>query len=607
MKILSIALLFGLGLLPCMNAQEPEKSPQADSAKVYKALKKIADKKTFSKWLFSLIITIPENAKQSQKKRIKRPPLGNYTKYEGKIIRKIDILTLDPFGYNIRDTSIKPEGFLKLAGNKLHVKTFPVAIKNLLLFRNNQPFDSLLVRESERLIRQQKYVHNVIIVPRLQTDSVDIYIRVLDIWSLIPRGSISSSALSLGFTDHNFVGTGQQFDINYGINLKTKRSVYQTNYYIPNIKNTYIGTRLQYQLNQDRSFLKLLQVERTFYSSFTKWAGGIYIGQQLSRDSIIFPDSTKYYQNFRYNTQDVWAAKAWRIFGGETEFQRTANYIVAMRFMNRQYLEKPLEVYDSLQVYTNENFLFWKLAISSRRYAQDKYIFNYGLTEDVPKGALYSIIGGHQWKNNRKRWYWGLKATWGDYYRWGYFSNIIEYGRFYHQGSFGEGAFRVGINYFSDLIHSGNWKIRQFVKSEFILGIKRLPTDKLTINEENGITGFSSKEVFGTHKILFTLQTQTYAPWNLIGFRFGPYLVYSLGLLGDYNNGFKSARPYSLLGIGVLVKNEFLVFKTFQISLAYYPIIPGKGKNISKFNAYRTNDFGFRDFNIEKPSTVTYQ
>jgi hypothetical protein len=58
---------------------------------------------------------------------------------------------------------------------------------------------------------------------------------------------------------------------------------------------------------------------------------------------------------------------------------------------------------------------------------------------------------------------------------------------------------------------------------------------------------------------------------------------------------------YSKIGIGVLIKNENLVFNTFQISLSLYPIIPDVGKNIFKMNSFGTADFGFRDFEIVKP------
>ncbi|NJO68442.1 MAG: hypothetical protein HC830_03475 [Bacteroidetes bacterium] len=93
--------------------QQPGKVIPEDSAKVYKALKEIADKKSFSKWLFSLIVIIPEKSKSGASRKPKKRIAKPYESFEGKIIRNIDILTLDPFGYDIRDTSVTPKGFLK--------------------------------------------------------------------------------------------------------------------------------------------------------------------------------------------------------------------------------------------------------------------------------------------------------------------------------------------------------------------------------------------------------------------------------------------------------------------------------------------------------------
>jgi hypothetical protein len=43
---------------------------------------------------------------------------------------------------------------------------------------------------------------------------------------------------------------------------------------------------------------------------------------------------------------------------------------------------------------------------------------------------------------------------------------------------------------------------------------------------------------------------------------------------------------------------------TFQLSVAFYPSIPGNGNNILKMNSFKTTDFGFSDFEIGKPATV---
>ena len=157
------------------------------------------------------------------------------------------------------------------------------------------------------------------------------------------------------------------------------------------------------------------------------------------------------------------------------------------------------------------------------------------------------------------------------------------------------------------MLESGKLKFRLFIKPSITLGINRNSNDSLTIKDGFGLDGFNSSGLSGTRRLLLTLQTQSYAPWNVIGFRFGPYLIYSAGMLGDSNNGFRKSRLYSQIGFGVLMKNENLVFNTFQLSVAFYPLIPGIGSGIFKMNAFKTTDFGFKDFVIGKPGTVTFE
>jgi hypothetical protein len=78
-------------------------------------------------------------------------------------------------------------------------------------------------------------------------------------------------------------------------------------------------------------------------------------------------------------------------------------------------------------------------------------------------------------------------------------------------------------------------------------------------------------------------------------------------MLGNAETGFKNSKVYSQLGLGVLIKNENLVFNTFQFSISFYPLIPGIGQDVFKMNSFRTTDFGFRDFEIGKPAIMVFQ
>jgi len=310
---------------------------------------------------------------------------------------------------------------------------------------------------------------------------------------------------------------------------------------------------------------------------------------------------------FKYNAQDYWAGSSIPVFRGNSEYDRTTRFISAARFIRIRFIEKPPETIDTLRFYSDENFYLASIGITTRLYVKDKYIFKFGITEDVPIGKVISLTGGYQEKNNSGSFYAGARFSSGNYHSWGYLSSNIEFGTFLRSAHAEQGVFRVGANYFTGLIETGQWKFRQFIKPQVIIGIHRTSYDSLTINNEYGLRGFNSPILSGTSRLLLTFQTQSYAPWNFIGFHFGPYFNFSFGMLGDAVNGFRGDKAYSQIGLGILIKNDNLVMNAFQLSISFYPVIPGKGKNILKMNTFQTADFGFRDFEIGKPAKVRYQ
>jgi hypothetical protein len=587
------------------SAQQAPVKP--DSSKVYRNIETYSKKNKFTTFMYGLVFKPIATIKI--KKRHPKPLQPPYGNFEGKIIRKINIITLDPFGYSIHDTAVMPKNILLKTGNTLHVKTQYFTISNILLIRRNDPFDSLLVKESERLVRSQNYVGDVffdVVLAEKTTDSVDIHIRVLDKWSFIPDGAVSAPRVAVGFTENNFAGFGHGFQNEYTWNRSNGKNAFATNYSIPNIRNSYVNTSLHYNIDEYNNFGTRVTVERPFFSPLARWAAGLNIAQQFKKDSFPDPVSGHVMQNLKFNTQDYWAGTANRISQGTAEDERTTKAIIAARYERLRYFEKPDEMYDSLHLYSNEDFYLAGIGISTRKYFRDNYIFNFGVIEDVPVGKVLGITGGYQIRDNAGRLYLGARVSFGTYYDWGYLSPTVEYGTFFHGPVLEQGVFSIGAHYFSNLYEIGNWRIRQFAKPQVTWGLNRFSNDSLTINNENGIRGFTSS-LQGTKKIVLTLQTQSYAPWNVAGFRFGPYLICTLGMLGNDTSGFKNSPAYTQLGIGTLIKNDYLVLSNFQFSVAYYPSIPGSGFSIFKANAFVTTDFGFRDFTFGKPEIVAFQ
>ena len=143
----------------------PQRS--AKNKAFYEKIRTYLRKHRLTKRLDDLIqtLTLPET------KIIPKPS------YQGKIIRKIHIRTLDPFGFDEKDSTKVPRTRLERYGNMLHIKTHEGTVKGILLFKSHTPLDTLLLSESERLLRNQRYIRRVQIAPELisqSSDSVDV-------------------------------------------------------------------------------------------------------------------------------------------------------------------------------------------------------------------------------------------------------------------------------------------------------------------------------------------------------------------------------------------------------------------------------------------------
>ncbi len=575
---------------------------------MYRDIEKYSNKRKFTRFIYKLIFepVAKQKIRKSSFQKIKRV---NYAQFEGKIIRNIKITTLDPFGYSDVDFTQIPKTFLYKSGNALHLKTKNIAILNLLLIREKQPLDSLLVKESERLVRNQRFVSSITSqIELVAQDSVDVSIRVLDSWSLIPDFSSSTSKSNFYLTERNFLGLGHEFSNSYSKSLTDSQNGFSTSYTIPNIVNTFISTNLKYDIDFENNYSKSINIERPFFSPYARWAAGIYLGQNFNKSLVLNENQMPEIQNIKYNFQDYWAGHSYQIFKGNSEYNRATNFIASARFFNKNFIEKPFINNDSLNIYDSEKLYLIGLGISSRKFTQDKYIFNFNITEDVASGFVYNLTTGYRKKYNEYQFYAGARIAIGSYFEFGYLSGNLEYGTFVNSGKTNQSTSSLKLVYFTNIQEIGKWKLRQFIKPQLIIGNNRLDTnsDKLTLNGATGITGFSSETLFGTKKLLVTFQTQTYSPWKLLGFRLNPYISYTAGMLGNKETGFKRSKLYSQIGLGVILSNDYLVFSSFQFSFSFYPNIP-EGNSVFKTNAISTSDFGLQGFEISKPVLVDYR
>lgn len=582
-----------------------------DSVNIYTKIEAYSKRSKFNKFIHKLLFRSPQNVIY-RNKTLSNSHLNSkqYKLCSNKIIREIKIEVLDPFGFSIENSKRVPKNSFEKAANFIHIQTQKKTIENLLLFEKNNTFDSLKVKESERLIRSQRFIRKVTIFAEPienSKDSIDIVVRALDSWSLIPSGSISSSKGNLEITERNLFGFGHELQTDLSRDFTTSNEGFKTSYLIRNLYNTYINSFFLYEntiLNQNR---KQISMQKPFYSPIANWAGGILFEKNKYFENTSFNNEFETLEFVNKETFDTWFGYSFKLFDGNEVNFRSTKFIISARYLNEIFFEKP-----SLENYTNyfesKKTYLVSLAFNTVKFKQDSYIFNYEIPEDIAYGKIFSFTTGFDRMQKKSRPYIGFKTSYGDYFNFGYLNATFETGTYINKGTNEQSTLKFEMNYFSPLLNLGSWKMRQFLKPILILGRNRENSDfdRINLIDNNGIEGFNSR-INGTKKIVFSWQTQFYIPGQWNGFHLSPFINFTTASLGNQNTKLFSEKFYSKFGFGFLINNDYLIFNRFQVSFAYYPNIPFVGEGIQKFNSFQNNDFSLPDYQLNQPYVVPFK
>jgi len=586
------------------------------SQNFYRNLQEKSGNSEFTKMLHGLLFEPVDPAdKEESIKTIETQLNRNFSDYQGKIIRNIKITTLDPFGYNEKDTTIVPKKGLDKIGNALHGKTKEFTVRGLLLIKENENLDSLKILESERLLRRRNFVRRTIIRPEeIETtkDSVDLHVYVLDSWSLQIDGDASANDGEIRLRDYNIFGLGHQVTTTYKRDYERPNDIgYTLGYRARNLYQTYIDVEVTRDVDTDQSYENLARVNRDFYSPYTRWAGEISVRQQsyeerffnITNDSLIS-------KNVKTQTYNTWGGFAIPIANKDSDKELPTNLILSARYSKLNFLERPDDKLDSVAFFSNENILLGSVGIRKINYLRDRYIFRNGDIEDIAIGRSYFINSGVQRNPNSNSFYLGLDVNFANYFKdFGYLAVEMELGSYLDPDIDSQSILSLKSTYFSPIFHIGRWYMRQFVKSNMVVGFNRkeIIKDRINLNDEEGIQDFNSSLVFGTRKFVFSFQTQSYVPFSWLGFRMSPFIGFDIGFIGEEPDPFFANDLYGRVGFGFLISNDYFVFDSIRLSFSVFPKVPGEGKNIMKFNGSYDNLFNLDSNNYKPPHIVEYR
>ena len=161
--------------------------------------------------------------------------------------------------------------------NRLHRTTRPEVIQHQLLFQPGDTFSPETLRETERLLRRNRYLYEATIRPIAEdAGKVDLEVLTRDVWTLQVgidfhrAGGANSTAFDV--EDQNFLGTGKDIEVARLANVDRTSKLLR--YRDPSLGSTHGLVDFTFADNSDGN-TRELDVERPFYALDTRWAAGI--------------------------------------------------------------------------------------------------------------------------------------------------------------------------------------------------------------------------------------------------------------------------------------------------------------------------------------------
>ena len=546
-----------------------------------------------------------------------------FDQHNFKVVRRINIRTLDAFGYSLRDSAQRPRSFWEHMGNTIHVRTAPARVRQVLLFRSGRPLEPQALAESERLLRQTAEILDARVLVNESTstrDSVDVDVITTDVFSLTGGFELGGAKAGIATAgDVNFLGLGHQLSnrYQYGRNLPQTWS-YQGSYLVPFRNFVYAEGRYRNSFQERGGGAS---VRRDFYSINTKYAGAFSVDffDEGRLPPTIQPGEPLEYQPLRYATIDAWLGRSFQLRSYDLGYENPGRVIVSARVLGQDFHARPaFDSSTSSPLFRTSTLLLCTVGYSVRRYYKDSYLFGFGRTEDVPTGTLLSLTAGPDLSREIPRRYLaGRIAVAGYNPRSGYLYGSVELSAFQRtggaeRGGWEQGLFSAETLYFTRLLHRGNYQFRHSLNSRMSWGINRLAAERLGgISNDRGLRGFrAGQTLLPTSRFVLNYETTMFTPVSFLGFRLAGVAFADAAWISQRTGGgspfSRSSVPYTGFGLGLRFRNEFTALRTFQVLVGFYPRGQLTPNGVQLFESSR-EAYQFSDFSFGQPGITVYQ
>lgn len=570
----------------------------------YDSLANKMSKNRMSKMVYDAIFVDP-----GKKEKVHNENLSElrFLPYEDRIISPLKYKRLDVFGTSFNDTTKYNVDFFTGSFNKFHIKTQRWVIRRNLTFRQGDYIDAQDLVDSERLLRSRSFIRDarIMIGTDDRGDSTDVVVVSRDVFpfAVSIRPNNNNRAL-FGITTVNLFGLGH--DLEYDLIAGGGSEFF---YGINNILGSYTDLTVDIS-DHFRKTGAGVMVDKRFLTQDTRYAGGFEVSGfkygENAYDLATDLSSEFYYSVARYY---LWLARSFPLesFDVIPGFKEIPKLIVSISGDNQNIMDKPEVRVDTNYAFHSRKVVLAEVGLSSRNYYKDKFVINYGRTEDIPTGSKISVITGYEQREFENRVYGGIKYGRGGYLAGvGYLNGYASMGAYFDGHRFEDGVFATGVDYFSPLYVFNRFRMRQFLTFGFSHAMR--PTEDLYVRGQNeiGIRGLNTYFLKGTTLTNLRFESLIFTPYNIFSCRVAPFGFFDATLVGNNLNGLINTELYSAFGIGVRFTNDNLAVSTLSIRLAYYPNTPVNAEP-GWWEISTNNRVQYRDFDIEAPGLVNFR
>lgn len=503
--------------------------------------------------------------------------------YQGKIIRYITVVQFG-FDRQLFDTGSRLGSFASRAASQLHVNTKEWVVRNHLFIRDGKALDPYAVADNERFLRTLPFIQDVRILPAPigdnSGDSVDLVVVAKDFFTLSGDADVSGieRVLLRGF-DANFLGMGQRLQVSVLHDMQREpRWGYDAIFSRSSLGGSFVNGVVGYTtINSGRSdgleeeFAAFLRLDRPLYSPNARFAGALELSRNWSVNVSNKPDSQFY--DYRYNIADAWGGINLNTsaHGIESNIIRDRKF-VAVRYLQALYDKHPVQVGDRFDpIYNDRRAALASLTLFQLDYYKTRYIYGFGLTEDLPHGYNATATAGWYRQNAVNRPYVGVDAVRYSNTPTGKFcQTFVRGGLFLRNGRPEDCGFLVGGTVFSRVYDLGRSKWRQQVSGSVGALFNRTGLEPLRIDNNLGLTDFNTDSIYASQRLSLRTEAVLFLPAKPFGFRVAPFAFAGLALLTPTQE-WRESDGYSGIGGGLRARNDNLIFGTMEARLTYFP------------------------------------